>query len=132
MKRSQTVVLVLSGAIMAGCGKPRENAGSSGSWSTNDLVRAQSVTNDTYIERRGYYHAPYHAFFPYPYNYYNPLFGYYHGGRYTPAPEQAGVTASPPGRSYYAAEQNAKESSHTTRGGFTRSSSSSGSHSSSS
>lgn len=124
MKRSRAVVLVLSGGVLVGCGKATA-PGYSSSWSTNDLTREQVLTNNTYVEGRGYYHAPYHAYFPYPYNYFVPGFGYYHGGRYTAAPYQSSLSASRPGRSYYQAENGQPRSdANTTRGGFTRSRSS--------
>ena len=71
-----------------------------------------------YIRRwgHGYYHAPYHSFYPHPYNYYFPGRGYYHGGSYSVAPERSGISASSPSGGIAPNTVN--------RGGFARSSSS--------
>lgn len=52
--------------------------------------------NDEYVPFAGYYHAPYHAFFPYHWNYYDPARGYYHGGLWTAQPMDANLAASKP------------------------------------
>src|SRR5215213_8761039 len=77
MKKSSAVVLVLSGALLTGC----DGNNSSGGWGSS-----QTYTNNHYVSGRGYYHAPYFAWYPFPYNYYDPgRRSYYHGGNYTPA-----------------------------------------------
>ena len=89
MKKSTTVTLNISGALLAGC--DRYNGGG---WSTND--GSQPITNNTYVAGQGYWHAPYHAWYPFPYNSYSPTLGYYHGGLYSDAPEVSAVTSSAP------------------------------------
>lgn len=100
-------MLVISGAILSGCSDP--NAG----WDSEE-DSSQVLTNNTYVAGRGYYHAPYHGFYPYPYNVFTPGRGYYHGGTYTAEPDRSGISASSPARG-----------TGVSRGGFTRSSSSS-------
>jgi hypothetical protein len=101
-RKSAAILLVLSGGLLAGCNRnePLEAASS------------QPLTNNTYHASRGYYHAPYHGWFPFPYNHHRPGVGYYHGGSVTPSPHQSSITASLP--------QKSPSSSHTSRGGFGR------------
>ena len=80
---------------------------------------SQVVTNDTYVAGRGYYHSPFHAFFPYPYNYFSPGVGYYRGGRYHPQPDLTVPKPTYPGRSYAKAASGPAE--NVNRGGLTRS-----------
>jgi hypothetical protein len=122
VKRSTAVALVLSGAIFGGCSRRDEQP--------NAAARdSQVVTNDTYIQGRGYYHAPFHAWYPFPYNFYSPGLGYYRGGSYFGQPDLTIPKPTYPGRSFNAAAAPAKEES-VNRGGFTRSSSGSSSRSS--
>lgn len=96
MKRSAVVTLVISGALLAGCDdKPAYNqsAYNSGDWSSNTN---SAITNNTYVAGQGYWHAPYHAWYPYPYNYFRPGFGYYYGGRYYDHPDLNPIGASTP------------------------------------
>jgi hypothetical protein len=93
MKRSRQVVLVLSGGLslgaLTGCDSGPDNR--------PPPVNAQNTyTNNHYVSRAGYYHAPYHAWFPYPYNYHEPVRGYYHGGSWTQQPETPKITYSQP------------------------------------
>src|SRR5690242_4614575 len=90
MKRSTAVTLVLSGALLAGCDNPPKGASDDWSSSGNDAP----ITNNTYEPGHGYWHAPYHSWYPYPYNYYRPGFGYYYGGSYYDHPETSPITAS--------------------------------------
>jgi hypothetical protein len=85
MKKSTTVTLIMSGALLAGC----DRYGGNGSNGDN-----LSLTNNTFVPGQGYWHAPYHDWYPYPYNYYRSGFGYYHGGTYSDAPEESPVTSS--------------------------------------
>ncbi len=102
MKKSTAVTLIISGALLTGCDQ-RPNSYSGGSYGTN-----QPITNNTYVVGRGYWHAPYHDWFPYPFNYYRPGFGYYHGGRYSDFPQISTVTESFPDNS----------SGYTSHGGY--------------
>src|SRR3954465_7047120 len=105
-------MLVISGAILNGCSKPQPD------WDAQpELARpVQVLTNNTYIEGRGYYHAPHFGFYPHPYNIFVPGRGYYYGGNYSPEPEHSSVTASAPGKGF-------NTPVHVDRGGFLRGSS---------
>ena len=110
MKKSSAVVLVLSGALLTGC----DGNNSSGGWGSS-----QTYTNNHYVSGRGYYHAPYFAWYPFPYNYYDPVRrSYYHGGNYTPAAHMSSVTASKPAARW---SPSTSQSSGVRRGGFSSS-----------
>jgi hypothetical protein len=115
VKRSTAVALVLSGAILGGCSRRNEQAQSPEA----GLKNAQVVTNDTYIEGRGYYHSPFHAWYPFPYNFYSPGLGYYRGGSYYSQPDLVLPKPSYPGRSM--AMKSPAQNEEVSRGGFTRS-----------
>ena len=119
MKRSTAVALVLSGAILGGCSRREEQLKAA-------ARDSQVVTNDTYIEGRGYYHAPFHAWYPFPYNFYSPGIGYYRGGSYHAQPDLVVPKPSYPGKSMNAAAVSS-DRENVNRGGFTRSSTRSGS-----
>jgi hypothetical protein len=118
MKKSSVVVLVISGAMLAGC--------DSSDWSSSES--SQTYTNNHYVAGRGYYHAPYHSWFPFPYNSYDASRGYYHGGQYTTGPHVSAITSSKPTVSSSAFSRSSTRSSGSsiTRGGFSSSHSSSG------
>ncbi|HEY3853325.1 MAG TPA: hypothetical protein VGO67_02905 [Verrucomicrobiae bacterium] len=117
MKKSTLVTLVLSGALVTGCDDRRQNS----DWSSGN---GEVVTNNTHVSGLGYYHAPYHGWFEYPYNFYRPGFGYYHGGLYSPEPFVSDVFSSTPsmsgtfGRGYGGGGGFGGSSSSISRGGF--------------
>jgi hypothetical protein len=54
-------------------------------------------TNNHYVPGVGYYHAPYRAFYPRPYNDFDPqIQRYYYGGQWALAPEQSITNISSP------------------------------------
>jgi hypothetical protein len=55
-----------------------------------------AYTNNHYLPGAGYYHAPYHAWYPLPYNAYDPARGYYHGGVWTREPDENTLRVSQP------------------------------------
>ena len=118
MKRSQQVLLVLSGAVASfsgGCDKTPLPSG---------ISLEQEYTNNHYVASGGYYHAPYHSWYPLPYNNYQPNFGYYYGGAWHPTPEESATTQSRPSAAAVAklAKAIGSHSSSTThRHGFGRS-----------
>lgn len=120
MKRSQRIVLVLSGALAAapmGCNRGPD-------WGEDEeqaLSPNSTYTNNHYVRGAGYYHAPYHAWFPFPYNSYAPDRGYYHGGSWTPEPNKSSTMASQPSAETVRTAQAAHRSA-VSRGGFGRSS----------
>jgi hypothetical protein len=122
VKRSTAVVLVLSGAILGGCSRRNEQTNAAAGPAARP---SQVVTNDTYIAGRGYYHAPFHAWYPFPWNFYSPGRGYYRGGGYYTEPDLTIPKPTYPGRFAHASIQ-AEE--NVSRGGFARSGSSSSWH----
>ena len=119
MKRSEKIVLVLSGAVassLAGCGD-------------SDKVKLSPTgvyTNNHYVRGAGYYHAPFHAWFPHRYNAYDPARGYYYGGNWNQLPDGQTVMASKPTADAVtrATAEHRAHTAATRRGGFGSSSSS--------
>ena len=115
MKRSEKIVLVLSGAVataLAGCG--RDSSGLA-RLSPNNVY-----TNNHYVPGAGYYHAPFHGWYPHPHNSYNPDRGYYYGGNWNAYPDDRNILSSKPSQ-YAANKANAEHKTHTAaarRGGF--------------
>ena len=129
MKKSSVVVLVISGALLAGC-----DSSDRASDDFSSGADTQTYTNNHYAAGRGYYHAPYHSWYPFPYNYHDPARGYYYGGGYSTAPHVSGITASRPAMSSAArssffggssSRSSSPSSSSVSRGGFSSSHSSS-------
>jgi hypothetical protein len=122
MKRSRQVVLVLSGALASG--------GLTGCQPDPPppVVSADNTyTNNHYVSGAGYYHAPYRAWYPFPYNHHDPAQGYYYGGRWNQQPERPTVAASRPTPqsaqliNSKVAPPKSSSGSTTSRGGFGRS-----------
>ena len=110
MKRSSSVKLLLLGGLatgaLTGCSpKPTR-------------ISADSVYgNDFNVPGVGYYHAPFHAFYAQPYNYYDATRKqYFFGGQWADAPNQSIINLSAP----TIAAASAAESARTdiSRGGF--------------
>jgi hypothetical protein len=103
------VVLVVSGALLTAC-----NSSDEYSWE-----ESQTYTNNHHVAGRGYYHAPYHAWYPFPYNSYDPARrSYYHGGNYTTEPHVSSITQSKPAA---VRRSTTSHSSHVRRSGFSTS-----------
>ena len=109
MKRSKQIRLVLLGGVtagvVAGCDRtppPPPSFASShfepntNGVNTNDVSASGVYTNNHYIPGRGYYHAPYHSWYPQPYNYYLASRGFFHGGQWTAQPFNSPVVVSRP------------------------------------
>ena len=111
MKRSRSIRLVLIGGLSAGaltsCGPDNRPP-----------VSASSVyTNNYFVPGVGYYHAPFRAFYPIPYNHYEPgNQKYFFGGQWGDAPHQSitNISAPPP----EIAEQAEAQRTDISRGGF--------------
>ena len=109
MKRSSQIRLLLlgglSGAVLPAC----SNQSGDG---LPPPPRLHANDDTTYPGK--YYHAPYRAWFPQPYNYRDPKTGlYYHGGAWTAEPNRSVVNLSEP-----TPEALRGLESHVTRGGF--------------
>jgi hypothetical protein len=50
------------------------------------LSGTRDYANNDFVPGVGYYHAPYHAWYPFPYNYHDPARGYFAGGLWAAAP----------------------------------------------
>jgi hypothetical protein len=81
VKRSSSVLLVLSGALLSGCGRagPVDEG-------LIDPTDTNTYTNNTYQPSQGYYHAPYHGWYPMPYGHFVSGRGYYYGGAFQSNP----------------------------------------------
>jgi hypothetical protein len=114
VKRSHKVALVLLGGASAGSFTGCTPSGPSG------LVRisAQSVyVNDYYVPGAGYYHAPFHEFFAFPYNHFDAVKRmYYYGGRWGLFAYQSPINISSPSEN--AARQAEGSRTDVVRGGF--------------
>jgi hypothetical protein len=91
-KRSKRIRLFLLGGLSAGA-----LAGCSPS-PTPPSVSAENVyTNNFYLPGVGYYHAPFCAWYPHPYNFYDPQTRqYFSGGAWRPDPHQSITNVSSP------------------------------------
>lgn len=113
MKRSEQIVLILSGAVasaLVGCSDSDDLK----------LSTATTYTNNHYVPGVGYYHAPFYGWFPHPYNTYDPARGYYYGGHWNAYPALPAVAASQPTASAVR-QATAGHQTHTAatrRGGF--------------
>lgn len=91
MKRSRTVRRLLVGGVTVGL------ATACGSGAEPRVSPERYYTNDSYLQGAGYYHAPFQAFFPHPYNHYDAQRRqYYYGGQWGPTPHRSIVNISMP------------------------------------
>lgn len=93
MKRSRTIALVLLGsastAVFDGCNRVH-------TFPVERISAQAYYPNDYYIPGAGYYHAPFRAFFPYPYNYRFAAGSYYYGGQLGSTPFESVINISSP------------------------------------
>jgi hypothetical protein len=111
VKRSKSIRLILIGGLSAGgltgCGD-----GTPGPISSEDVY-----TNNYFVAGVGYYHAPFRAWFPLPYNHFDPRTQrYFYGGQWGAAPLQNLTNISPP--TPLAAQQAQAQRLDIHRGGF--------------
>lgn len=94
VKRSHKVSLVLLGGATLGAvtGCAPESTGQE-----PRISPASVYANNQYIAGAGYYHAPFQAFFPRPYNFYDAARKqYFYGGQWGPAPHRSVINVSAP------------------------------------
>lgn len=100
-RRSQRVALVLLGSVgVVGAGLlwdawQRPSVGGSSS-APVPLSADRDYANNDFIPGVGYYHAPYHAWYPFPYNHHDPARGYFAGGLWQLAPFALSTLRSQP------------------------------------
>ncbi len=88
MKRSTTIVLLLSGALATTAGLSWYQAQKEESpaeptdqfFSSGEPNPDQELENNSYLPGSGYYHSVSHNWHPYPFNWHVPGRGYYYGG----------------------------------------------------
>jgi hypothetical protein len=106
VKRSRQVTLVLLGGVATGlltaC-SPYE--------SNEPRVTTESYyANNHFIKGAGYYHAPFRAFYPLPYNSFDGVRGaYYAGGNWNITPYNSVINVSAPTAAASAAAQAGRE-----------------------
>ncbi len=96
MKRSQQIRLILIGTLSSAALSSGDSSAQTpppGGYALSGNV----FTNDHYLPTAGYYHAPYRAWFPLRYNYFDAeQQKYFHGGRWTTEPHQSITNISAP------------------------------------
>ncbi len=117
MKRSRIVTRVLLSGVSVGafsaCGAKLPQAGGV----TAEISPEVYYANDHFIPGAGYYHAPFHGFFPLAYNHYDPARKlYFFGGQWAAQPHQSIVNLSAPTADAARAAQGMR--TDISRGGF--------------
>ena len=91
MKRSSNIRLILitglSAGALAGCGRS----------GPPPISTSNVYTNDFFVPGAGYYHAPFRAWFAYPYNYFDQQKNlYFFGGQWASLPNESITNISSP------------------------------------
>ena len=113
VKRSKRIRLVLLGGVAAGtltsCGP--------GNPARAPISASAVYTNNFYVPGVGYYHAPFRAWYPMPYNYFEPRRGqYFYGGQWAATPNESITNISSPTPAVAAQAQ--AQRTDVRRGGF--------------
>lgn len=110
MRKPENIALGIVGAVAGGLAITALNSrvtdrpsvpvssyrSSSGTRSNPVPFQERDYQNGEYVPTIGYYHAPYHNFFFYPWNHYDTAKGYYRGGQWFPQMLSGSVPASRP------------------------------------
>jgi len=110
MRKPENIALGIVGAVAGGLAITALNSrvtdrpsvpvssyrSSSGTRSNPVPFQERDYQNGEYVPTIGYYHAPYHNFFFYPWNHYDTSKGYYRGGLWFPQMLSGSVPASRP------------------------------------
>ena len=92
MKRSRSIRLVLIGGVTAGA-----LAGCEPGSRPPPVNSASVYTNNYFVPGAGYYHAPFRAFYPLPYNHFDTANQrYFYGGQWSTAPHESFTNISNP------------------------------------
>ena len=131
MRKPENIALGIVGAVAGGLAITALNSrvtdrpsvpvssyrSSSGTRSNPVPFQERDYQNGEYVPTIGYYHAPYHNFFFYPWNHYDTSKGYYRGGLWFPQMLSGSVPASRPSaealrrlRELYAQQQQQQQS----------------------
>lgn len=70
----------------------------------------RTYQNNEFVPGAGYYHAPYHSWFPFPFNHHDPAHGYFAGGVWHAAPIVASLLSSRPSPAGFANARAAQQS----------------------
>jgi hypothetical protein len=70
----------------------------------------RTYQNNDFVPGAGYYHAPYHSWFPFPFNHHDPARGYFAGGLWQAAPFAADLLSSRPSPAGFANARAAQQS----------------------
>ena len=93
MKRTRSIRLVLIGGLSAGAVTSCGPAGRP----TGPISGDNVYTNNQYVPGAGYYHAPFRAWFPRPYNQFDAQSRrYFYGGQWGPVPHESFTNISHP------------------------------------
>ena len=99
LRRNQrAVILLFAGGLaagMPGCA-PRQQQVTGQSWDQAAVEEDKEYENNQYVPGLGYFHAFHRGFFPMPFNHHVANQGFYSGGSWFTAPQQASVTRSRP------------------------------------
>lgn len=106
-RRSQHVALVLLGTmgVVGGvvawdawrrAGRDADAAATLPEAPSEPVAADRTYQNNEFVPGVGYYHAPYHSWFPFPLNHHDPARGYFAGGLWQAVPFAAGVLSSRP------------------------------------
>lgn len=117
IKRSRKIRLLLLGGLSVGaltaCA-PESNS------PAEARISSESVyPNDYFVQGVGYYHAPFHAFYPRPYNYFDPQRKqFFYGGQWGAEPYRSVINISAPTPAVALAAESVLAATTVQRGGF--------------
>ncbi len=106
-RRSKQVALVLLGTMGVVCGvvawdawrragREADAASTQPEAPSEPVAADRTYQNNEFVPGVGYYHAPYHSWYPFPFNHHDPARGYFAGGLWQAVPFAAGMLSSRP------------------------------------
>jgi hypothetical protein len=113
VKRTKSIRLVLIGGLSAGA----LSASAPERHPPTPITQHNVYTNNYYVPGVGYYHAPFRAWYPFPYNHFDPQNQrYFYGGQWAATPHQTITNISAP--TAEVARQAQAQRTDVPRGGF--------------